>query len=149
MFTSFKRGGDSLQTPGRNLQRELNGTRLMIPAVFVAVFAAFWLFFCCFFAIGQESQDQKGYPQRGGIHERRSHFPILRAFYTVVSKRNFQEVPDHGYPLLWNPFWSLPILGISRVWGAQFFVGVLSVPKTLRFENAETLRFLFCGPKNR
>ena len=26
---------------------------------------------------------------------------------------------------------------------------VLSVPKTLRFENAETLRFLFHGPKNR
>ena len=25
----------------------------------------------------------------------------------------------------------------------------LSVPKTLRFENAETLRFLFRGPKNR
>ena len=25
----------------------------------------------------------------------------------------------------------------------------LSVPKTLRFENTETLRFLFRGPKNR
>ena len=35
---------------------------------------------------------------------------------------------------------------------AQTFPGknwTLSVPKTLRFENAETLRFLFRGPKNR
>ena len=44
----------------------------------------------------------KGYPQKG-FHER-STFPNFRAFHTVVSKRNFQNRPDHGYRFLWKPF---------------------------------------------
>ena len=50
----------------------------------------------------QCEQDEKG-SMKGGIHEK-GYFHNCRSFYTVVSNRNFQNPPDHGYPPLWKPF---------------------------------------------
>ena len=39
-----------------------------------------------------------------GVSMKRSNFPNFRAFCTVVSKRNFQKFPGHGYPFCGNFF---------------------------------------------
>ena len=43
-----------------------------------------------------------------GVSMKRPNFPYFRAFYTVVSKGNFQKSPWSWIPLLWRPFWSFP-----------------------------------------
>ena len=45
-----------------------------------------------------------------GVSMQRPNFPYFRAFYTVVSKGNFQKSPWSWIPLLWRPFWSFPIM---------------------------------------
>ena len=43
-----------------------------------------------------------------GVSMKRPNLPYFRAFYTVVSKGNFQKSPWSWISLLWRPFWSFP-----------------------------------------
>ena len=68
--------------------------------------------FNCLYRAGPKGVSTKG------VFMKRSNLLSLGPFYTAISKRDLQKSPWSWIPLLWWPFWSLPIIIVGRGHGA-------------------------------